>query len=222
VLAVEVARLRVELRRQLAEVEASRARIVQAANDERRRIERDLHDGAQQRLVTIGLTLRHAQHELGTASPAARRTLDGAVDEVAGAIEELRKLASGLPPAQLDRGLAPALRELARRAPVPVGVSARVDRLDRDLEAAAYFIGCEALTNAVKHAHATRISVRAERRDDVLVLCVADDGVGGASASGGSGLSGLADRVAALGGALHIESEPGAGTRLTAELPCGS
>jgi signal transduction histidine kinase len=123
-LAIEIARLRVELRRQLAEVEASRARIVTAADAERRRIERDLHDGAQQRLVTIGLALRHAQHELGGSPERARATLDGAVGEVAVAIEELRELARGLPPPQHDRGLAPAFRELARRAPVRVEVDA--------------------------------------------------------------------------------------------------
>ena len=161
-LAIEIARLRVELRRQLAEVEASRARIVAAGNDERRRIERDLHDGAQQRLVSIGLTLRHAQHELGSASPGAPgQTLDGAVAEVAVAIDELRELARGLPPSQLDAGLAPAFRELARRAPIPVEVEAPGERFGRDVEAAAYFIGCEGLTNAVKHAHATKILLSA-------------------------------------------------------------
>ncbi len=156
-LAIEIARLRVELRRQLSEVEDSRARIVAAANEERRRIERDLHDGAQQRLVSIGLALRHAQHELSTASPGdARGTLDDAVAEVAVAIEELRELSRGLPPSQLDAGLAPALHELAARAPLPVQVTAPAERFDPGVEAAAYFIACEGLTNAVKHAHATR------------------------------------------------------------------
>ena len=162
-LAIEIARLRVELRRQLAEVEASRARIVAAGNEERRRIERDLHDGAQQRLVSIGLALRHAQHELGTSSPerrqphARRRGRRGR----AYAIDELRELARGLPPAQLDAGLGPALRELARRAPLRVEVNAPRERFDRGVEAAAYFIACEGLTNAVKHAHATRIVLSA-------------------------------------------------------------
>jgi signal transduction histidine kinase len=221
-LAIEIARLRVGLRRQLAEVEASRARIVTAADAERRRIERDLHDGAQQRLVTIGLALRHAQHELGGSPERARATLDGAVEEVAVAIDELRELARGLPPAQLDRGLAPAFRELARRAPVLVNVDAPNERFHKDLEAAAYFIGCEGLTNAVKHAEATAIAVSAVRRNGNLVVSVSDDGVGGASPDRGSGLSGLADRVAALGGTLRIESSAGIGTTLTAELPCAS
>jgi signal transduction histidine kinase len=222
-LAIEIARLRVELRRQLAEVEASRARIVTAANEERRRIERDLHDGAQQRLVSIGLALRHAQHELRTSSPRrAGQTLEGAVAEVTLAIDELRELARGLPPAQLDAGLAPAFRELARRAPLPVEVHACGDRFERGIEAAAYFIGSEGLTNAVKHASATRVVLSAGRENGKLVVSVADDGVGGAAPVDGSGLSGLCDRVAALGGTLRIESEHNAGTKLIAELPCAS
>jgi len=220
-LAVEIARLRVGLRRQLAEVEASRSRIVTAANEERRRIERDLHDGAQQRLVSIGLALRHAQHELDTSAPQrAGKTLDGALAEVAVAIEELRELAHGLPPAQLDAGLGPAFRELARRMPVAVAVKTPGERFERGLEGAAYFIACEALTNAVKHANATRIELSAGRENGKLVVSVADDGVGGAAPGPGSGLSGLFDRVAAYGGTLRIESNQGAGTRLTAELPC--
>ena len=222
-LAIEIARLRVELRRQLAEVEASRARIVTAANEERRRIERDLHDGAQQRLVSIGLALRHAQHELTGASPQrATQTLDAAVAEVEVAIDELRELARGLPPAQLDAGLAPAFSELARRAPIPVQVNACKERFDRGVEAAAYFIGCEGLTNAVKHAQATRIILSAARQDGKLIVSVTDNGIGGAAPVQGSGLNGLADRVAALGGTLRIESESGAGTTLVAELPCES
>jgi signal transduction histidine kinase len=222
-LAIEIARLRAGLRRQLAEVEASRARIIAAGDAERHRIERDLHDGAQQRLVSIGLALRHAQHELGTSSPQrAAQTLDGAVAEVAVAIDELRELARGIPPAQLDGGLAPAFRELARRAPVPVDVTVPSERFERDVEAAAYFIGCEGLTNAVKHGQATRIALNAGRENGQLVVSVADDGVGGAAPSEGSGLRGLADRVAALGGTLRIESNQDAGTTLTAELPCGS
>ena len=222
-LAIEIARLNVALRRQLAEVEASRARIVAAGNEERRRLERDLHDGAQQRLVSIGLALRHAQHQLSTSSPErASLTLDGALAEVALSIDELRELAHGLPPAQLDAGLGPALRELARRMPVRVEVKAAGERFDRGLETAAYFIACEGLTNAVKHADASKIVLSAGRENGRLIVSVADDGAGGATPTRGSGLSGLADRVAAYGGSLRIDSDPGAGTTLIAELPCES
>ena len=219
-LAIEIARLRVELRRQLEEVEASRGRIVSAGYEERRRIERDLHDGAQARLVSVGLALRHAQHELDATSDTATVALDGAVDEVALAIEELRDLARGVRPAQLDDGLAPALRELAGRSPVPVEVSTSAERFPGDLEAAAYFIASEGLTNAVKHARASRISMSAERSNGNLVVVVADDGVGGASEADGTGLRGLTDRVEAHRGALRLESVPDRGTTLTAELPC--
>ena len=157
-LAIEIARLNAELRRQLEEVETSRARIVTAGYEERRRIERDLHDGAQQRLVSIGLALRHAQHELAPSANGAQTALDGAVREIALAIEELRELARGVRPAQLDGGLAPALRELAGRAPLAVDVSAGSERFPHDLEAAAYFIASEGLTNAVKHSGASTVS----------------------------------------------------------------
>ncbi|HEY3514275.1 histidine kinase [Kribbella sp. NPDC051137] len=235
-LAVEIARLRAELNLQLTEVKASRARIVAAANAERRRMERDLHDGAQQRLVSIGLALRHAQHQLGSpggavtagAGPggadiaAVRATLDGAVAEAAVAIGELRELARGLPPAQLDAGLGPACAELARRAPLPVSVRMPDRRFDSGVEAAVYFICCEGLTNAVKHASATRVDLIAAHRREHLVVRVVDDGVGGAAPRNGTGLTGLADRVAALGGSFRVQSRPGAGTTLVAELPCGS
>jgi signal transduction histidine kinase len=222
-LAIEIARLRVQLRRQLAQVEASRARIVAAGHEERRRIERDLHDGAQQRLVSIGLAIRHAQHELGDGSPRrAGQTLDGAVAELTLAIEELRELARGLPPAQLDAGLAPALNELAGRAPLPVEVRATAARLAPGVEAAAYFIACEGLTNAVKHARASKVVLSAAQDNGALVVSIADDGIGGAASGEGSGLIGLSDRVAAQGGRLTILSRPGEGTTLTAELPCGS
>ena len=138
------------------------------------------------------------------------------------AIDELRELARGLPPAQLDGGLASAFRDLARRAPLPVHVTVPAERFDRNVEGAAFFIGCEGLTNAVKHAQATRVALSAGWADDTLVVTVTDDGIGGATPSQGSGLLGLADRVAALGGTLHIASHPGNGTTLTAALPCGS
>jgi signal transduction histidine kinase len=219
-LAIEMVRLRVELRRQLDEVAASRRRIVTAGDEERRRIERNLHDGAQQRLVSIGLALRHAQHELGPDTRAGE-TLDAALGEIAVAIRELRELARGLRPSQLDAGLGPALEDLASRVPLPVAVDATRERFPVGLEAAAYFIACEGLTNAAKHARASRVSLSAQRRNGSLIVCVADDGVGGASPMG-SGLNGLADRVGAHGGTLRIESERGSGTTLIAELPCES
>jgi signal transduction histidine kinase len=214
---VELARLRVELRLQLAEVESSRARIAQAGYEERRRIERDLHDGAQQRLVTLGIVLRRLQRSLPREARLLGPSLDAAVDEVAGAIGDLRTLAAGVRPPRLDDGLAAALADLARGAAVPVNVAATPDRAPPEVEAAAYFVACEALTNAVKHASPTRVSVETARVDGVLRMTIADDGVGGASV-----LRSLRDRVAAQGGTLVIDSPPGAGTRIAVELPCGS
>jgi signal transduction histidine kinase len=221
-LAIEMARLRVELRRRLDEVDESRARIAAVAEEERRRIERDLHDGAQQRLVSIGLALRHAQHQLGVDPGDARRTLDSAVVEIGSAIGELRGLAHGVHPALLQAGLGPALRELASRAPMPVQVTATTDRYEPDLEAAAYFVACEGLTNAVKHARAAQVVLEVSQQDSTLVVTVADDGVGGAAVGSGSGLTGLSDRVAARGGRLQLVSTRGRGTTLRAELPCVS
>jgi signal transduction histidine kinase len=219
-IAIEMARLRVELRQRLDEVDESRARIAAVADEERRRLERDLHDGAQQRLVSIGLALRHAQHDLAGDPDEARRTLDGAVVEVSAAIGELRALAHGLRPALLHAGLGPALRELASRSPVPVVVTATSDRYPSDVETAAYFVACEGLTNAVKHARAGEVRLEVARQDSNLVVSVADDGVGGAALGHGSGLTGLSDRVAARGGRLLIHSVRGRGTTLSAELPC--
>lgn len=221
-MAVEIAGLRAELRHQLDEVEASRARLVLVADEERRRLERDLHDGAQQRLVSIGLALRHAQHQMRRDDHSdASRTLDGAVAEIAVAIDELRELANGLRPSSLDAGLGSALRDLAKRAPLPVTVDTAVDRVDADAETTAYFVASEAITNAVKHAHATRVLLRADRHDGTLVVHVADDGIGGATPRGGSGLRGLADRLAAVGGTLTIDSGR-AGTTVIASIPCES
>jgi len=222
VLPIEMARLRVELRRRLDEVAESRSRLAAVADQERRRIERDLHDGAQQRLVSIGLALRHAQHQLGVDAGEARATLDDAVVEISAAIEELRELAQGLRPTLLQSGLGSALRELAIRSPVPVEVSATADRYPPDVEAAAYFVACEGLTNAVKHSRAAQVVLQVARRDSTLVVSVADDGVGGAAMGRGTGLTGLSDRVAARGGRLRIESVRGRGTTLSAELPCVS
>jgi len=153
---------------------------------------------------------------------AARKALDGAVGQIGIAIDELRELARGIRPAQLDHGLAPALKELARRVPLPVKVKATRERFEPELEAAAYFIASEGLTNAVKHAQAERVTLSAQRMDGQLVICVADDGVGGAAASSGSGLRGLDDRVRAHGGRLDVRSEPDCGTTIVAELPCES
>jgi signal transduction histidine kinase len=220
-LAIEIARLRVEVRRRLAEVEESRARIVTASYEERRRLERDLHDGAQQRLVSIGLALRHVQGRLPTSSREGVE-LDATVDELTEAIEELRELARGVRPASIDDGLGPALRELASRAALPTRVEATEERFEDRLETAAYFVASEALTNAVKHARASEVRLSAARQNGNLVLCVRDNGVGGAHPSEGSGLAGMTDRVAALGGKLKVESPPGHGTVVTAELPCVS
>jgi signal transduction histidine kinase len=221
-LALEIVRLRVELRRQLDEVAASRARIALAADEERRRIERDLHDGHQQRLVSIGLSLRHAQHALDGTAPEAHALIQRAVDEITESIEDLRELARGLRPAQLDAGLTPALRELARRAPLPVEVHATTGRLPAEIEAAAYYTACEGVTNAVKHSGASQVMLRARCDEGRLVLLVSDDGVGGAALGVGTGLTGLRDRVTAHGGALEITSPRGHGTTLTAVFPCAS
>ncbi len=218
-LAIEIARLRVEVRRRLAEVEESRARIVTAGYEERRRLERDLHDGAQQRLVSIGLALRHIQGQVPAPSRPADE-LNATVDEVLVAIEELRELARGVRPAGLDDGLSPALRELASRSPLPIRVSATEERFEDRLETAAYFVASEALANVAKHAGASEVSVRAVRQNGSLVLSVRDDGRGGALPAAGSGLAGMSDRVAALGGTLSVDSPSGRGTMVTAELPC--
>jgi signal transduction histidine kinase len=220
-LALQVARLSVELNRQVDELDRSRARIAEAADEERRRIQRDLHDGAQQRLVTVGIGLRAIQGRLRTAGANGDADrVDGLVADLAATIQELRRLTDQLPPPQLDSGIAAAFRELAGRAPIPVIVDADPERLDRSLETTAYFVGCEGLTNVIKHARATAVTMRAVRRNGSLLVSVADDGVGGARAREGSGLAGLADRVAAVGGRLHVESGT-QGTLLTAEFPCG-
>ena len=180
-LAIEIARLDAGLNRQLAELDRSRARIASAADDERRRIQRDLHDGAQQRLVTVGMSLRAAEARLragGQAEEADR--LDGAVADLAATIHELRDLTE-LPLAQLDAGIGAAFRELGERAPLPVTVAVAVDRLDRAVEATAYFVRCEGLTNVIKHAQASAAILSAVRRNGSLLVSVADNGVGGAA-----------------------------------------
>ena len=220
--AVELGRLRVELRLQLAEVESSRTRIAQAGYEERRRLERDLHDGAQQRLVTLGIVLRRLQRSLPGEAKILAPAFDAAVDEVAATIGDLRTIAAGLRPPRLDEGLTAALEDLARAAAVPVELEATGDRAPPDVEAVAYYIACEALTNAVKHAAPSRVTVQTTRTAGSLRLVVADDGVGGAAPGSGSGLAGMVDRVAAQGGSLALESPAGAGTRIAVELPCVS
>jgi signal transduction histidine kinase len=224
-LALENARLSAEVHSQLEKVKESRARIVSAGDAERRRIERDIHDGAQQRLVALALELRSAQRTLGaTADPEVDRLLASAVDELQVAVDELRELARGVHPAILtEEGLAAALESLVIRAPLPVTLESSPDqRLAAEVEATAYFVACEGLANVVKHAEASTATISARRDSRVLVVEVTDDGVGGAKLNGGSGLRGLADRVEALGGRLRIDSPPGEGTRLAAEIPCGS
>ena len=209
-----------QLEARLDELRASRARLVQAGDAERRRLERDLHDGAQSRLVALSLLLRAARGRAdGDAELAG--LLDQAQDELQTSLGELRELARGIHPAVLSRhGLAPALDGLAARAPVPVTLEAGgAERLPAPVESAAYFVVAEALVNVAKYAGATQASVRVARAGDRLTVDVADDGVGGADAERGSGLRGLADRVAALDGTLTVDSPVGGGTRLRAELP---
>ena len=222
-LAMENESLHAEVLARLEEVRTSRARIVLAGDDARRRVERDLHDGAQQRLVALTMAVGLARARLGPASdPAVDDLLRQASEEAGLALRELRELAQGLHPAVLaEAGLAAAVESLAERSAVPVVVAVTAEgRLSAPVEAAAYFVVSEALANEAKHARASVVEVRIDRRADRLHVEVCDDGVGGAAARPGSGLEGLADRVAALDGRITVESG-GGGTRLRAELPCG-
>jgi signal transduction histidine kinase len=221
-LTLENERLRAELLAKLAELQASRARLVEATESERRRIERDLHDGTQQRLVSIAMTLGLAESKLAGDLPAVGPVLREARDALTLALEELRELSQGIRPAILvERGLAAALDDLSRRAALPVRLEASIaGRLPEQVEAAAYFVASEALTNAAKHSHANEVRLAASCEGSTLVLEVADDGIGGAGGGGGSGLRGLADRVEAIGGRLLVSSPPGRGTSLRAEIPC--
>jgi signal transduction histidine kinase len=201
---------------------ASRARIVEAADTERRRLERNLHDGAQQRLVSLALQLRVIKTNLRRDPETAETLLGEAEHELARALDELRELARGIHPAVLtDRGLSAAPPPPAERAPIPVALAQVPDgRLPDPIEAAIYYLVAEAITNVAKYAHATEASVAVERSNGIATVVVSDDGVGGAEPGPGSGLVGLTDRVEALGGRLHLESPPGRGTRLSAEIPC--
>jgi signal transduction histidine kinase len=220
-LMLENQRLDAELRARLVELRASRTRIVEAADTERRRLERNLHDGAQSRLVALAMNLRLARMGADDDSDTAM-LLDASIDELRLSLAELRDLARGIHPAVLsERGLEPAVRSLAARATVPVEVlGGPTGPLPAAVETAAYFVVSEALTNVSKYAQAAHATVRVERVDGRLLVEVSDDGVGGASATGGSGLRGLSDRVTALSGTLELSSPPGHGTQLRAQLPC--
>jgi signal transduction histidine kinase len=221
--ALENARLHAELAARLEDVRGSRARVLEAGQAERKRLERNLHDGAQQRLVALALQLKLLEKQVA-GDPGAKERLDLAQREVAMSLEELRDLARGIHPAVLSaHGLAVALEQVATRAPVPVQLEVDLpERLPEPVELAAYFVACEALANVGKYARATSVHVHVARRGDLAVIEIADDGVGGADDGKGSGLRGLADRVEALGGRLEVDSPVGRGTVLTAELPCGS
>ena len=215
-LALENERLAAEVRAQLAEVRASRIRIVEAADAERRRVERDLHDGAQQRLVALALRLQIAKND----APGSALLLDEATNELETAIGEVRGLARGVHPTILtEAGLRSAIEGLAERAPIPVAVEVVDSRFDSGVEATAYFVVAEALTNVARHARATQARVAIASGPDRLLVTVADDGVGGASLTAGSGLLGLRDRVAAIDGSFTVDSPVGAGTTVIADIP---
>lgn len=220
-LALDNERLAAEVRGQLEEVRSSRARIVAAGDAERRRVERDLHDGAQQRLVTLALALQVAQAHLDGSDPTLAAMLHRADDELGLALGELRELARGLHPAVLaEEGIAQAVEALADRSPVPVTTRAPAGRYSPVVEATVYFVVAEALTNVAKYARASSATVTIAERDGQLVVEVTDDGAGGADPSRGSGLRGLGDRVAAAGGRLTVQSDAGHGTTVRAEIPC--
>jgi len=217
---LENARPRAAIRLQLEEVRESRARIVSAQLDERKRIERDLHDGSQQRLLALAMNLRAT--ELSGDGDAALSALPRAIDEIQTTVRELRDLANGLHPSVLeDGGLSAALQELAARSPIPIRMNVLENRLPAAVESSAWFIACEAIANVVKHAHASAVSLAAAEADGVLVLSIDDDGVGGADPQG-HGLRGMADRAEAAGGSLKIADSPRGGTSIRAVLPCES
>jgi signal transduction histidine kinase len=224
-LTIDNEQLQAEIETQLAEVAASRTRIVAAGDAERRRIERDLHDGAQQRLVTIALALRLAEARVGgdESTPEVRALLARTVSDLQEAIDELRDLARGIRPAILDSGLHAALVSLADRSPLPVRLDVRLDREPSSaVTNTAFFAVAEALTNIAKHANAHNVTVRAVASNGAIQIEVTDDGDGGADSDHGSGLRGISDRVAAVGGTMRLHSPPGAGTRFEVELPCAS
>ena len=221
-MALEHARLQAEVQAQLEQVRASRTRIVEAGDAERRRLERDLHDGAQQRLVTLSLALGMARDRAAAADPELGLLIESAGKEAREALTELRELARGIHPAVLtETGLTGAIQALAERSPVATTITAVPDgRFPAAIEATAYFVVSEALANVAKHARAGSAEVTICQRPGRLVVEVSDDGAGGARPEGGSGLRGLADRVASVGGVLRVDSPSGGGTRLEADLPC--
>jgi signal transduction histidine kinase len=222
-LTLENERLQAELRARLEELRASRARIVEAADAERRRIERNLHDGTQQRLVSVAMALGLAEAKVVSDPDAARPILREAREALSAALAELRELSHGIHPGVLtERGLDAALADLAYRAAIPVELAVSLDeRLPQQVEAAAYFVVSEALANVSKYSAASAVTVHVARSNGRAIVEVADDGVGGADAARGSGLRGLADRVEALGGRLALASPAGKGTIVRAEIPCG-
>jgi signal transduction histidine kinase len=205
----------------LEQLASSRARIVEVGDAERRRLERNLHDGAQQRLVSLALDLRMVGTTLEKDPPAARRTLASAQEQLSKGLEELRELARGIHPAVLtERGLGPALQGLFARAPLPVEITELPEeRLAGPTEAAAYYVVAEAITNVAKYAQASHVTVSISRSNGAATIVVADDGVGGADPALGTGLRGLADRVEALDGRLEVDSPSARGTRIRAEIP---
>jgi signal transduction histidine kinase len=213
-----------ELGEQVTRLETSRAAAVDSAEAERRRIERDLHDGAQQRLVALAMDLGTARERLESDPESGRRLVADAHEEAKAALREIRDLVRGIHPVILeDRGLDAALSAVVARSPVPVALDVDVDgRLPSAVESAAYFVVTEALTNVARHAHATRAKVAIARAREHLVVEVRDDGVGGADPDTGTGLRGLRDRVAALGGTMRIVSPAGGPTTLLVEIPCAS
>ena len=222
-MALETARLNVELRARVDELRGSRARIVEAGQRERQRLERNLHDGAQHRLVALSLQLSLLEEELA-GDRSATVQLERAREEIDTSLDELRELAQGIHPAIVSgHGLAVALEQLAARAAVPVRLKVEIEeRLPEPVEVAAYYLVSEALANVGKHAHAAMATVEVARNNGQIQVEVFDDGVGGADTERGSGLRGLADRVEALGGRLRVWSPHGGGTRVRAEIPCVS
>jgi signal transduction histidine kinase len=221
-LALDNEQLKADLRARVAELRASRVRIVEASNLARRKLERDLHDGAQQQLVALALELKLLRSRVGER-PEATELIDRIETKLGAALDELQELARGIHPGILtDRGLAAALEALASRAPLPVECELDLpDRPPPGVEAVAYFVVAEALTNVLKYAEANCATIRARYECDDLLVETRDDGVGGADERNGSGLQGLRDRVGALDGAFAVISDPGAGTLVRARIPCG-